>query len=107
MTSQASIDNIKAGTGATTGQILAARLSMYGTIAVFLLVLLLHRVKPEFEPSWRFVSEYAIGQHGWIMVLAFSIWALSCVALFVALRGEVASVAGRIGNYVLLVVAVS
>jgi hypothetical protein len=80
---------------------------MYGTIAVFLLVCVLHVVKPEFDPSWRFISEYSIGQNGWIMMLAFQIWALSCAALFLALRDEIASRAGLIGNYVLLVVAVA
>lgn len=87
--------------------IAAARLSLCGTAAVALLVLLLHAVKPEYAPSWRFISEYAIGANGWIMVLAFLAWSLSAAALFVALRRELHSVPGRIGNYLLLVVAVS
>jgi hypothetical protein len=106
MTSQASINNIEAKTGKSASQVLAARLSMLGTSAVLLLVLLLHVVKPEFDPSWRFISEYAIGQNGWIMT-AFSAWALSCVALFLALRGGIASGLGRIGSYLLLIVAVA
>lgn len=89
------------------GQILAARLSLLGTGGVAFLVLLLHVVKPEFHPAWRFISEYAIGANGWIMMLAFIIWALSAAALFVALRGELRSRSGRIGNYLLLVVALS
>ena len=88
-------------------RIWAARLSLCATIAVILILLLLHVVKPEFAPSWRFLSEYAIGQNGWIMALCFQIWALSSIALFMALKDEVPTRAGRIGTHLLLVVAAS
>ncbi len=40
----------------------------FAAAAIFLLLLAaLHVIKPEFDPSWRFVSEYAIGRHGWII----------------------------------------
>ena len=35
------------------------------------LLLLLHVVKSDLDPSWHFISEYAIGKHGWIMQAAF------------------------------------
>ena len=89
------------------GHLRAARISLLGAAAVALLLLLLHAVKPEFHPSWRFISEYAIGANGWIMMLAFFVWAASLAALFVALRGQLRSRAARIGNYLLLVVALS
>jgi hypothetical protein len=85
----------------------AARVSLIAATAVFLVLLILHLVKPEFEPSWRFLSEYAIGRNGWIMVLCFQIWALSCIALFVALKDIVTTWPGRIGTYLLLVIAAS
>src|SRR5262245_58805908 len=41
-------------------------------VAVFpTLVAVLHAIEPEFDPSWRMLSEYAIGHHGWVMALAF------------------------------------
>jgi amino acid permease len=83
----------------------AACLSLAAAVTVALLLLILHFVKPEFDPSWRFLSEYAIGRNGWLMAICFQIWALSCIALFVALKDEVISRAGRIGTYLLLVVA--
>jgi hypothetical protein len=86
---------------------LAARLSLIGAVAVILLLLILHAVKPEFEPSWRFLSEYAIGRTGWIMALCFQIWALSYIALFMALKDIVATRPGRFGTSLLLVVAAS
>ena len=80
----------------------------FGTAAFFLVLLaVLHVVKPEFDPSWRFVSEYAIGRHGWIMVLAFISLAISCIALVPAIRSQIETTGGRIGLILLLVVAVA
>ena len=90
---------------ATTLPQLAARLSLAGA-GVFLVVLAaLHIVKPEFDPSWRMVSEYAIGRHGWVQQLAFVTLALSCVGLFVAIRPDARTVSGRIGLACLLATA--
>ena len=69
----------------TPNQLLAA-ISMI-VMSVFLaLIALLHAIKPEFEPSWRFLSEYSIGRHGWVMMTAFFLWGISCFTLSVALR---------------------
>ena len=84
---------------------LAPRLAAAGALAVALILLALHAVKPELEPSWRFVSEYAIGRHGWIMKLAFLIWAASCAALASALKREVRTRPGRAGVAVLMIVS--
>lgn len=83
----------------------AARLAAAGAAAVVLIILALHAIKPEFEPSWRFLSEYAIGQHGWLMQAAFCIWGVSCAALASALRHEVRARPGRIGIVVLYIVS--
>jgi len=40
-------------------------------IIFFILLLLLHGIEPEFDPSWRFISEYMLGQYGWMMHLSF------------------------------------
>jgi len=85
----------------------AARLSIAGAVAFWVLVLALHFIKADLDPSWRFISEYAIGTSGWVMVLAFLAMAVSCAALFVAIRSQVAGIAGRIGMVLLLVVSVA
>jgi len=85
----------------------AARLSIAGAVAFSVLVLALHFIRPELDPSWRFISEYAIGAFGWVMMLAFLSMAVSCAALFVAIRSQVAGIAGRIGMMLLLVVSVA
>jgi len=76
-----------------------------GTLAVVLIIIALHVIKPEIEPSWRFISEYAVGRHGWLMKLAFLIWAASSAALALALRSEVRTLLGKTGVSVLLIVA--
>jgi hypothetical protein len=70
-----------------------------------LLLAVLHMLRPDLDPTWRFISEYAVGDHGWVMVLAFLSLALSFIALFFALRSEIKSTSGRIGLTALLISA--
>lgn len=93
--------------GATEVRPLAARIALGSAAAVVLLILALHVVKPELDPSWRFLSEYAIGANGWVMKLAFFAWAVGCLALFVALGRETTPLRARIGRWVLLVVGLA
>src|SRR5215207_8651074 len=83
----------------------AARLSFAGAATFVVLLAALHFIKPELDPSWHFISEYAIGDYGWIMVLAFLSLALGYVSLFVAIRSQVRTVIGRIGLALLLISA--
>jgi hypothetical protein len=84
----------------------AARVAFGAAASFLVLILALHVIKPEIDPSWRFISEYAIGNHGWILMLAFFTLAAACVALVVAIRPEVRTIAGRIGLAGLLSMAV-
>lgn len=78
-----------------------------GLSAAFLaLLVLLHVLKPELDPSWRMISEYEIGRFGWLMRLAFFCWGGSVLALHLALRTQVARGAGQVGRWWLLVIAV-
>ena len=60
-------------------------------------LILLHVVSPDFEPSWRMVSEYANGRHGWLLTIVFFAWAISSFALVGALRPLSASTLGLVG----------
>jgi len=81
----------------------AARLSFAAAATFVVLLAALHAIKPELDPSWHFISEYAIGRYGWIMVLAFLALALGYVSLFVAIRSHLRTITGRIGLALLLV----
>ena len=83
----------------------AARLSLAGAATFVVLLATLHLIKPELNPSWHFISDYAIGRHGWMMVLAFGSLAFSYVMLTVALRSQLRTIWGRIGLALLLVSA--
>lgn len=75
----------------------AARLALGAAASFLVLILLLHAIKPDIDPSWRFISEYAIGEHGWILRLAFFSLATACIALGAALRPDLRTIPGRIG----------
>jgi len=83
----------------------AARVSFAAAAAFLVLFAVLHVIKPELDPSWRMGSEYGIGDYGWVMTIALFSMALSCVALFAAVRSEIETIGGRIGLGLLLVVA--
>src|SRR5262245_40012906 len=83
----------------------AARIT-FGLAALFLVVLAgLHILKPEYDPSWRMISEYEIGRFGWAMQLAFFSLAIASVSAIVAVWSEIKSVIGYIGLVVLLIAA--
>ena len=86
---------------------LAARVAMGSAAVVAALIATLHLVKPELDPSWRFLSEYSVGANGWLMKLSFFAWAAGCVALFFALGRGTTTWRARIGRWLLLVVGVA
>jgi hypothetical membrane protein len=52
-------------------------------VAYYLIIgLALHALEPEFDPRYRFMSEYVWGSYGWLMTTTF--FALGCAALAVA-----------------------
>lgn len=64
----------------------AAKVSIVSNALFVGLLATLHVLKPEVDPSWRFISEYAIGNYGWIMQAAFLSLAVANVAIVVAVR---------------------
>jgi len=84
----------------------AAHLSLASGVATIALLVALHLLSPEFDPSWRMVSEYALGDYGWVLSLMFLTWALSCVMLFFAIKSQIHTIGGKIGLGFLLVSAV-
>ena len=84
----------------STGQTLAARLSIASGVLFVLLLASLHMLEPEFDPTWRFVSEYALGPFGWMMHLAFFLLATSLASTAVALFSYVRSSEGKISRSV-------
>jgi len=79
----------------------AAQLAIVAAVAALLSLASLHVLSPEFNPSWRMVSEYANGHYGWVLSLMFVTWGTSTLALVVAIRSEVRTTPIKIGLVVL------
>lgn len=69
-------------------------------------LLALHIVSPEFMPSWRMISEYALGKFKWLITSYFLLWGTASFFLSWYLWNEVTTVWARIGVCLLLVSAV-
>jgi hypothetical protein len=80
----------------------AARVAIAATGAVLLLLASLHVLSPEFDPSWRVVSEYANGRYGWVLSLMFAFWALSSWALAFTVWRQVSGIGGKIALSLLI-----
>ncbi|MBN8582059.1 MAG: DUF998 domain-containing protein [Anaerolineae bacterium] len=83
----------------------AARISITAGVFFALLLGSLHLLEPEFDPTWRFISEYSLGKFGWMMSLAFVSIAISLASIGVAIFSRVRNIVGYIG-LVILVLAV-
>ena len=69
--------------------------SLAAVVVAVSLVVALHVVEPEFDPSWRMLSEYSLGRYGVLMRVAFVAGGTSVVAVAVALSGSAWQ--GRVG----------
>ena len=84
----------------------AARLAIAAIAAYQVLLIVMIFLRPDLDPSWRTMSEWAIGPHGWIMSGAFLISALSYAALLLMLKSQLRGIPGRIGLGILLICAI-
>lgn len=63
----------------------AAVYSLGATALAVGLVVLLHRLEPEFDPTWRMLSEYSLGRFGVLMRAAFLAGGTGVIASAIAL----------------------
>jgi hypothetical protein len=84
----------------------AARISIASGVLFVLLLGSLHLLEPEFDPTWRFISEYALGKFGWMMSLAFVALAISLASVGVAIFSRVRNVVGYIGLMILVLAVI-
>ncbi|GCE31874.1 hypothetical protein KDA_73580 [Dictyobacter alpinus] len=90
----------------SNAQVLAARLSIASGVLFVFLLLSLHVLEPAFDPTWRFISEYALGSFGWMMHLAFCLLATSLVSAGVAIFPYIRTVLGYLGLIILVIGAI-
>jgi len=81
----------------------AARVAI-GASALFVLCLAaLHVLRPDLDPSWHFISDYEVGEWGWVMRVAFLSLAAGCFGALAALLPHARGIVGRLGLLLLLV----
>jgi hypothetical protein len=85
---------------------LAGWLAILATGATLLLLASLHVLSPEFSPSWRVISEYALGHYAWVLSLMFLCWGIGSWALAVAIWSEIHTNSGRLGLWFLIIAGV-
>jgi hypothetical protein len=85
---------------------LLAQLTLLGGGLALLCLLVLHFASPEFHPSWRMVSEYALGRFNPLLLAFFVLWGVASLLLAAVLWNEVTGIWARIGVMLLVVSAV-
>ncbi len=86
----------------STSSLLAIGMS----VAVLVLLVILHSLSPEFNPAWRMVSEYANGKYPMILSAMFFLWGAASWALAYTLWPHVQTTAGKIGLVFLILAGV-
>src|SRR5262249_20745680 len=81
----------------------AARLAIAASVTYQVLLIALIFLRPDLDPSWHTISEWAIGSYGWVMSGAFLISAVSYAALYAMLKSQLQGVLGRVGLGILLI----
>ena len=85
-----------------------AYVSMLLAVIFLVILILLHFLKPEFNPTWRMISEYEIGRFGWMMRLAFFCWGASLLSLSIVIRSSLeGSLSGIIGFWWFLLLTIA
>lgn len=84
----------------------AAGIAVATSVLALIFLAGLHILSPEFDPSWRMVSEYALGSYSWALSLMFAGWAVSSWALAYALRSQVKTTGGQLGLVFLVLAGV-
>lgn len=92
------MSNLKIDQISSAGPILTIGMS----IAVLVLLFSLHILSPEFNPTWRMVSEYANGKYSWVLSLMFFLWGMGSLALAYTLWPYLQTTMGKIGLFFLI-----
>ena len=81
----------------------ASRIALVSNLVFVGLLATLHVIKSDVDPSWHFISDYANGQRGWIMQVAFLCLAVSNLSTWMSVRDCLRSAVGKTGSVLFLV----
>ncbi|MCM3748872.1 DUF998 domain-containing protein [Paenibacillus pasadenensis] len=80
--------------------------SIFSGALFVLLLCILHLLQPEFDPTWRFISEYALGSFGWMMHAAFGLLAVTQISVAITILPHIRTITGYIGLVILGISAI-
>lgn len=83
-----------------------APLALASGVLALICLAALHVVSPEFQPSWRMISEYAMGSYKGLIASFFYCWGVSSIFLSVLLWNEVTTGWGVLGVVLLFISAI-
>lgn len=83
-----------------------ALLSLASGALALVCLLVLHIVSPEYHPSWRMISEYALGKHKWLITSFFYLWGLSSILLSILLWNVITTGWAMLGVILLFISAI-
>nr|WP_294943580.1 DUF998 domain-containing protein [uncultured Mucilaginibacter sp.] len=81
----------------------AARLSIIAIVTYQVILILLIFLRPDIDPSWHTISEWAYGPWGWLMSAGFMVSGLSYAALFVLIKPHTKGFLGYAGLVLLAI----
>jgi hypothetical protein len=84
----------------------AATIAIAATAISALALFALHIVSPEYQPSWRMVSEYGNGRHAWLLTVMFVAWGAAYWAIAATVWPIAQSWPGRIGSMFLILAGI-
>jgi hypothetical protein len=87
----------------TDRQLLFSKLATAAGILYVFLLLALHILEPEFDPTWRFISEYALGRFGFLMNACFLLYSVAVICTLLSIRSQIKTVAGYAGLIILII----
>ncbi len=88
-----------------TISILANTTIAFGIVSLLALITL-HIVSSEFKPNFRMVSEYALGNHKWILTVFFICWGLCCITAAFLLYNIVTTGWAKFGVLLVLITGI-
>ena len=78
------------------------------TSALFLILLVaLHFIEPELEPSRHLISEYELCSWGWLMSAAFLSWSAGLLTMLLATWSSIKTTGGIIGRWWLMIICIA
>jgi hypothetical membrane protein len=79
-------DEVLQGKGSAATGIILERIVLVCAAYYVIVIIALHILEPDFDPRFRFMSEYALGDYGWLMTTTFFVLGLAAFAAAGSLR---------------------